>query len=349
MLSYDRALHALRTWLDSWSGIGHVAVGMARQGYDLQLTRYDEKGWRATFYTTEMEHSPTGATGTDWERAVARDAAGGMGSALREAARDYDNPGGAMFDLKGRVAIVTGGNGGIGLGMARGLASAGARVVIAARNAEKSRAAVDELARLGAAEPLAIEVDVADESSVASMVGQAAERCGRIDVLVNNAGIQIRGKQPQDYSLAEWHRILDTNLTSGFLCARAVHPVFKRVGGGKIINIGSLYSFFSSSTVAAYSASKGGLVQFTKSLAVAWARDNVQVNAVLPGWIDTDLTRGARQHFPDLNNRVLRRTPAGRWGVIDDFAGIAVFLASGASDFITGAVITVDGGYTVQG
>jgi 2-dehydro-3-deoxy-D-gluconate 5-dehydrogenase len=136
-----------------------------------------------------------------------------------------------MFDLKGRVAIVTGGNGGIGLGMARGLASAGARVVIAARNAEKSRAAVDELARLGAAEPLAIEVDVADESSVASMVGQAAERCGRIDVLVNNAGIQIRGKQPQDYSVAEWHRILDTNLTSGFLCARAVHPVFKRVGG----------------------------------------------------------------------------------------------------------------------
>src|SRR5262245_34983906 len=127
-----------------------------------------------------------------------------------------------MFDLKGRVAIVTGGNGGIGLGMARGLASAGARVVIAARNAEKSRAAVDELARLGATEPLAIEVDVADESSVASMVGQAAERCGRIDVLVNNAGIQIRGKQPQDYSLAEWHQILDTNLTSAFLCSRAV-------------------------------------------------------------------------------------------------------------------------------
>jgi 2-deoxy-D-gluconate 3-dehydrogenase len=254
-----------------------------------------------------------------------------------------------MFDLKGRVAIVTGGNGGIGLGMARGLASAGARVVIAARNAEKSRAAVDELARLGAAEPLAIEVDVADESSVASMVGQAAERCGRIDVLVNNAGIQIRRNQPQDYSLAEWHRILDTNLTSGFLCARAVYPAFKRVGGGKIINTGSMFSIFGSSAVAAYSASKGGLVQLTKSLAVAWARDNVQVNAVLPGWIDTDLTREGRKHFPDLHDRVLRRTPAGRWGVIDDFAGIAVFLASGASDFITGAVIAVDGGYSAQG
>ena len=143
-----------------------------------------------------------------------------------------------MFDLKGRVAIVTGGNGGIGLGMARGLARAGARVVVAARNAEKSRAAVDELTRLGAAEPLAIEVDVAGESSVASMVGQAAERCGRIDVLVNNAGINIWGKQPQDYSLAEWHQILDTNLTSVFLCARAVYPVFKRIGGGKIVNVG---------------------------------------------------------------------------------------------------------------
>jgi 2-dehydro-3-deoxy-D-gluconate 5-dehydrogenase len=253
-----------------------------------------------------------------------------------------------MFDLKGKVAIVTGGNGGIGLGMARGLASAGARVVVAARNAEKSRAAVDELARLGAAEPLAIEVDVADESSVASMVGQVAERCGRIDVLVNNAGINIRGRQPQDYSLAEWHRILDTNLTSGFLCARAVYPVFKRVGGGKIINIGSGFSIFGGSTVAAYSASKGGLVQLTKSLAVAWARDNVQVNAVLPGWTDTDLTR-ERRKYPDLNDQVLRRTPAGRWGVIDDFAGIAVFLASDASDFITGAAITVDGGYSVQG
>jgi len=254
-----------------------------------------------------------------------------------------------MFDLKGRVAIVTGGNGGVGLGMARGLASAGARVVVAARNAEKSRAAVDEPAGLGAAEPLAIEVDVADESSVASMAGEAAERCGRIDVLVNNAGISIRGGQPQDYSLADWHRVLDTNLTSGFLCARAVHPVFKRVGGGKIINIGSMFSIFGNSTVAAYGASKGGLVQLTKSLAVAWARDNVQVNAVLPGWVDTDLTRAGRHHYPDLNDRVLRRTPAGRWGNIDDFAGIAVFLASGASDFITGAVITVDGGYSVQG
>src|SRR5262245_25953797 len=252
-----------------------------------------------------------------------------------------------MFDLKGRVAIVTGGNGGIGVGMARGLATAGARVVVAARNAEKSRAAVDELRRLGG-QPLAIEVDVANEGSVASLVEQAVERCGRIDVLVNNAGINIRGKQPQDYSLEEWQRILDTNLTSAFLCSRAVYPVFKRVGGGKIVNVGSSFSIFGGATVGAYSASKGGLVQFTKSAAVAWARDNIQVNAVLPGWTDTDLTR-ARRQYPDLNDQVLSRTPAGRWGVIDDLRGVAVFLASRASDFVTGAAIPVDGGYSIQG
>src|SRR5262249_17950454 len=140
----------------------------------------------------------------------------------------------------------------------------------------------------------------------------------------------------------------DTNLTSAFLCSRAVHPVFKRGGGGKIVNVGSLMSIFGSA-VAAYGASKGGLVQFTKSVAVAWARDNIQVNAVLPGWTDTDLSRAARQRNPDLNDKVLSRTPAGRWGRIDDFRGIAVFLCSSASDFVTGAAIAVDGGYSIQG
>ena len=254
---------------------------------------------------------------------------------------------GGVFDLKGRVAIVTGGNGGIGLGMARGLAAAGARVVVAARNAEKSRAAVDELARLGG-EPLTIDVDVADETSVGAMVDRTLERCGRIDILVNNAGINVR-KRPEEYTLDEWRRVLDTNLTSAFLCARAAYPAFQRAGGGKIVNVGSMMSIFGASFAGPYSASKGGIVQFTKSLAVAWARDNVQVNAVLPGWIDTDLTRQARQQVDGLHDSVLRRTPAGRWGVIDDFAGIAVFLGSSASDFVTGSVITVDGGFSVQG
>jgi 2-deoxy-D-gluconate 3-dehydrogenase len=252
-----------------------------------------------------------------------------------------------VFELKGKVAIITGGNGGIGLGMARGLAGAGARVVVAARDQAKSEAAVADLERRGS-EAIAVAVDVADEASVAALARAAAERWGRIDVLVNNAGINIR-KPAQDLALAEWHRVVDTNLTSAFLCARAVYPVMTAAGGGKIINIGSMMSIFGASFAPAYGASKGGIVQLTKSLATAWARDNIQVNAVLPGWIDTDLTRGARQEVPGLNETVLRRTPAGRWGVIDDMAGIAVFLASPASDFITGAAIPVDGGYSIQG
>ncbi len=251
-----------------------------------------------------------------------------------------------MFDLKGKVAIVTGGNGGIGLGMARGLAGAGARVVVAARNQEKSRAAVRELEKAGQA--LAIAVDVADEASVEALVRRTVEQCGRLDILVNNAGINIR-KQPQDYTLAEWRQVLDTNLTSAFLCSRAAYPPMKAGGGGKIVNIGSMMSIFGASFTPAYAASKGGIVQLTKSLATAWAKDHIRVNAVLPGWIDTDLTQAARRQVPGLNENVLRRTPAGRWGAIDDFAGIAVFLAAPASDFITGAVITVDGGYSIQG
>ena len=252
-----------------------------------------------------------------------------------------------MFDLKGRVAVVTGGNGGIGLGMAKGLGSAGARVAIAARNAEKSRAAVEALARLGA-EAIAVQVDVADEASVEAAIKSVVDRLGRLDVLVNNAGINIR-KQPQDYTLAEWRSVIDTNLTSAFLCSRAVYPLMKAAGGGKIINIGSMMSIFGTAFVAAYSASKGGIVQLTKSLAAAWARDNIQVNAVLPGWIDTELTRNARRQIPGLNDSVLRRTPAGRWGEMDDMAGIAVFLAAPASDFVTGTAIPVDGGFAIQG
>jgi 2-deoxy-D-gluconate 3-dehydrogenase len=252
-----------------------------------------------------------------------------------------------MFDLKGKVAMVTGGNGGIGLGMARGLAQAGASVVVAARNQEKSRAAVDELARLGPA-AMAVRVDVADEGSVAAAFRATVDRLGRLDILVNNAGINIR-KAPQDYTLAEWRSVLDTNLTSAFLCSREAYPLMKAAGGGKIINIGSMMSIFGASFAAAYAASKGGIVQLTKALATAWARDHIQVNAVLPGWIDTELTQNARRQVQGLHDAVLRRTPAGRWGVMDDMAGVAVFLASPASDFITGTAIPVDGGFAIQG
>jgi 2-deoxy-D-gluconate 3-dehydrogenase len=249
-----------------------------------------------------------------------------------------------MFDLNGKVAIVTGGNGGIGFGMARGLATAGARVVVAARNPEKSAEAVQALGR----EAVAIGVDVADEASVNAMVNETLQRCGRIDILVNNAGINIR-KPAHELSIDEWHQVLNTNLTSAFLCSRAVYPHLKRAGGGKIINIGSMMSIFGANFAPVYGATKGGIVQFTKSLAISWAPDNIQVNAILPGWIDTDLTRTGRKQIPGLHERVIARTPAARWGTGDDFAGIAVFLASAASEFVTGTAIPVDGGYSVQG
>ncbi|MBA3442731.1 MAG: glucose 1-dehydrogenase [Pyrinomonadaceae bacterium] len=250
-----------------------------------------------------------------------------------------------MFDLQGKVAIVTGGNGGIGLGMARGLADAGARVVVAARNEEKSKAAVSDLQARGS-DSFAIAVDVTNEQAVEALMTETVERCGRLDILVNNAGTNIR-KLPQELNLDEWQHVMDTNLTSAFLCSRSAYPHLKHAGRGKIINIGSMLSIFGASFAAAYGASKGGIVQLTKSLATAWAVDNIQVNGVLPGWIDTDLTLQARQQIPGLHDRVLSRTPAARWGVIDDFAGVAVFLASSASDFITGAAIPVDGGYSV--
>ncbi len=250
------------------------------------------------------------------------------------------------FDLSGRVAIVTGGNGGIGLGMARGFAEAGAHVVVAARNRAKSAQAVNELETLGA-QAIAVQVDVAQERSVNALMAATVDRFGRLDILVNNAGINIR-KAPEVYTLEEWHQIIETNLTSAFLCSKAAYPHLVSAGGGKIINVGSMLSIFGASFAAAYGASKGGIVQLTKALASAWAKDRIQVNAILPGWIDTDLTRQARKDVPGLNERVLARSPAGRWGMPDDLAGVAVFLASPASDFVTGAVIPVDGGYSTQ-
>jgi 2-deoxy-D-gluconate 3-dehydrogenase len=252
-----------------------------------------------------------------------------------------------LFDLSNRVAIVTGGNGGLGLGMARGLAEAGAAVVVAGRSEAKNAAAVAELESQGA-RAAAVAVDVTDEAACQAMVHAAVERFGRLDILVNNAGVNIR-KAPDETSLAEWNTVIETNLTSAFLCSQAAYPEMKRAGGGKIINIGSMMSLFGVPFAVPYAASKGGIVQLTRGLATAWAKDNIQVNAVLPGWIDTDLTRTARQVVSGLHERVLQRTPAGRWGEAEDLAGIAVFLSGRASDFITGAAIPVDGGYSVQG
>lgn len=251
------------------------------------------------------------------------------------------------FDLTGRVAIVTGGNGGIGLGMATGLAQAGAAIVIAARDQKKSAEAAERLQRLGA-RVATVEVDVQKQSSVEHMVKAALDRFERVDILVANAGINIR-KPPQDFSPEEWQSVLDINLNGPFFCAQAVYPAMKAQGGGKIVTIGSMTSIFGVPFAPAYSAAKGAVVQLTRSLATAWAPDNIQVNCILPGWIDTDLTRAARKQVEGLHDRIVARTPAGRWGDPADFGGIAVFLSSHASDFITGTAIPVDGGYSVMG
>lgn len=251
------------------------------------------------------------------------------------------------FDLTGHVALVTGGNGGIGLGMAKGMADAGATIVIAARNMEKSEVAAKELRNQGA-EVMTVAVDVTSEQSIKDMVAATLDKYGRIDSLTANAGVNDR-KPPQDYDAATWNWVVETNLSGPFYCAQQVYPAMKAQGRGKIITIGSMASIFGLPFAAPYAATKGGVVQLSRVLATAWAADNIQVNAILPGWIDTELTQNARSQVDGLHDRVETRTPAARWGNPKDFAGIAVFLASSASDFVTGTAIPVDGGYSIMG
>jgi 2-deoxy-D-gluconate 3-dehydrogenase len=249
--------------------------------------------------------------------------------------------------LKGKVGIVTGGNGGIGKGIACGLAAAGSDLVIAARNEAKTAGAAREIQAKFGVRVLGVQVDVREEAQIQAAVQQALKRFDRIDILVNNAGINVR-KMPQDYKTAEWDDILNVNLRGAFLFSQAVYPAMKAAAGGKIINVGSMTSIFGLAQTPVYGASKGGIVQLTRSLAVAWAPDKIQVNALLPGWINSDLTQNARKVWPDLNERVLARTPAGRWGEPIDLSGVAVFLASAASDFITGVALPVDGGFSIM-
>jgi len=252
-----------------------------------------------------------------------------------------------LFDLSGKVAVVTGGNGGIGLGMATGLARAGATLALVGRNTEKSAQAVASLEAIGA-KAIAVQADVTDEAQVNAMAERIVGELERLDILINNAGTNIR-KRPEELALAEWKTVLDTNISSAFMCSKACYPHMKRGGGGKVLNNGSMLSIFGTPWGAAYAASKGAMVQFTKALATAWAEDNIQVNCFLPGWIDTELTVKAREQVDGLHDRVLARTPAGRWGNPSDFEGIAIFLASRASDFVTGTAIPVDGAFSVMG
>ncbi len=252
-----------------------------------------------------------------------------------------------LFDLTDRVAIITGGNGGIGLGIAHGLVECGATVVVSGRDAAKSAAAVAGLNAKRADAAIAIECDVTDGEQVTRLVSQTVERLGGLQIMVNNAGIGIR-KRPEEYTLDEYNQIMTTNMTAVFLCCQAAYFPMRDGGGGKIINIGSMASVLGHPYGPIYAASKGGVVQWSRSLAVAWAEQNIQVNSILPGWIDTELTLAARQYRPDLHDRVLLRTPAGRWGTPADLAGVACFLASPASDYVTGTAIPVDGGYSIS-
>jgi 2-deoxy-D-gluconate 3-dehydrogenase len=250
----------------------------------------------------------------------------------------------SQFDLTGKVAVVTGGNGGIGLGIAMGLAGAGANIVVAARSVEKTAQALEDIRALGV-EAYGITVDVTQEPAIQRMVTDTIDHMGRLDILVNNSGIAVRA-QPQDLTAAQWDSVVDVNLRAAFLTSKEVYSHMVNAGGGKVINVGSMYSLFGSDWGAPYAASKAGLVQLTKSLAVAWAKDNIQVNAVLPGWFVTDLTRGIPEADPDRYDNINRRIPTGRWGEPSELGGAAVFLASAASDYVTGATLTVDGGYS---
>jgi 2-dehydro-3-deoxy-D-gluconate 5-dehydrogenase len=254
---------------------------------------------------------------------------------------------GGLFDLTGRVAIITGGNGGIGLGIAHGLVEAGATVVVSGRNAEKSAAAIAELNAKRGGSSIAIECDVDEPDQIKRLVGETVDRLGGLQIMVNNAGIGIR-KRPEEYTLDEYHRVMNTNLTALFLCCQAAYWPMKAAGGGKIINTGSMASILGHPYSPVYAAAKGGVVQLSRSLAIAWAEDNIQVNSILPGWIETTMTDGAKRYMPDLEERVLRRTPAGRWGRPRDLAGAAVFLAAPASDYVTGTAIPIDGGYSIH-
>ena len=256
----------------------------------------------------------------------------------------------SLFDLSGKTAIVTGGNGGIGLGMAVGFVQHGASAVLLARNSDKLESATAEVASAAGGDEsrvLAIECDVTDRASIQSALDATLARYSGWDIVVNNAGTNRRSDEPQNLSDEDWRYVIDTNLTSMHNVSSLTFDHMRDKGGGKYINIGSMMSIFGTAYAAAYAASKGGVVQYTKSCAVAWARHNVQVNAILPGWIVTEMTEQFRELFPERYQLVQSRTPADRWGQPADLAGTAVFLASAASDFVTGTSIPIDGGYAV--
>ena len=252
------------------------------------------------------------------------------------------------FDLTGRVAVVTGGNRGIGRSIALGLARAGASVAILARNEEKNNSVLAELEAIGRP-AFAMQLDVAKRNTLADAIEKTEAELGGIDILVNNAGIGLPSGGVLLETEESWDAVIETNLTACFLLAKLAAASMVKRGRGKIINLASMYSYFGSGIIPSYSAAKGAVVQLTKSMAVELASHNIQVNAIAPGWIMTDMTAIVRDNpdFASFNQMILARTPAGRWGEPDEMAGAAVFLASSAADFVTGTTLRVDGGYSI--
>jgi 2-deoxy-D-gluconate 3-dehydrogenase len=249
-----------------------------------------------------------------------------------------------MFDLSGEVAVVTGGNGGIGRGIALGLAEAGAAVAILARNEEKNRKVLAEIEKLGV-RGIAIQLDVTDRDALRPAMEEVERQLGPISILVNNAGIAIL-RSALKFRAEDWDRVIETNLNSCFFLSQIAARSMMTRKHGKIINIASEYSQFGGQSGVPYAASKGGLVQTTKTMAIELAPHNIQVNAIVPGWIATDLTIPA-QSGP-FYDEIILRTPAGRFGQPEELAGSAIFLASHASDFVTGSIVYVDGGFAIR-
>ena len=252
---------------------------------------------------------------------------------------------GSLFDLSGRVAVVTGGNRGIGRAMALGLARAGASVAVLARNPRHNELMLAELNRIGGP-ALVLPLDVTDRPALAFAVVEIERALGGIGILVNNAGIVAQTGGVLNETADEWDETIETHLNATFLLSQLVaKSMVKRKSGGKIINLASMYSIFGSDRVPSYSAAKGGIVQLTKSLAIELAPHGIQVNAIAPGWIETDMTAAIRDS--PMNEEIIARTPAKRWGKSDELIGATVFLASRGADFITGATLPVDGGYSI--
>ena len=249
-----------------------------------------------------------------------------------------------VFDISGRVVLVTGSSKGIGRALARGLLEAGANVVLNGRNESALNQARKELTELTGGTVHAQPFDVTDPAAVAEGIARVEEQVGPLDILVNNTGVQHRSPFTE-FTDADWYRLLDTNLTSAFLVGREVARRMVPRGAGKIVNICSVQSELVRPGIAPYSATKGGLKQLTKGMCADLGPSGIQVNGLAPGYFDTELT-AALVADEEFSAWVRRRTPAGRWGQVDDLLGALLFLASPASDFVNGQLLYVDGGMT---